>query len=97
MALGDAWHEGYMTALIDFEVAVTDEGISRSTKNPHSCRPLDRDDLTAYEKHEIRNALGYHFDPFGPPADCRDDYDLQAEILETIVLRILARRPARGA
>lgn len=91
MTIGGAWHEGYATALHDFDIRVTDQDITeRVTHNPHGSR-LGAQRLSEYERHEIRNALSYHFE------DCPGDWDLQAQILETIVERILSRRPERTA
>lgn len=91
MSLGAAWNEGYVTALNDFGIRVTNEDIeTRISRNPHTDL-IARRTLTDYECHEIRNALGYHFE------DCPGDWDTQTEIVTTIVRRILARRPDRTA
>jgi hypothetical protein len=83
-----AWHEGYATALHDFDIRVTDEQIPNLSRNPHGGH-LDTS-LTEYERAEIRQALSYHFE------DCPGEWDLQAEIVSTIVERILSRRPGRA-
>lgn len=88
---GAVWHDGYCTALKDFGIRVTEDDIeNRISKNPHGDR-IGRRRLTEYERREIRTALGYHFD------DCPVDFDLQAEIVTTVVERILSRRPERAA
>lgn len=82
------WHEGYVTALHDFDVDITDAKIATATKNPHEFTARTR--LTDYERHELRNALSYHFE------DCPGEWDLQAEIVTVVVERILSRRPERA-
>ena len=85
-----AWHEGYVTALRDFDCTVTDEKMAAATKNPYGNKG-HAGRLSEYERFEIRHALGYHFE------DCPGEWDLQTEILEVIVERILSRRPERGS
>lgn len=88
--LSAAWSEGYVTALVDFGITPTDETMAKATPNPYGSRN-GRRQLSDYERHEIRHALGYHFE------DCPGDWDTQAEILQTITERILSRRPERSA
>lgn len=84
-----AWHEGYSTALHDFDIRVTSDQIPKLSRNPHG-DGVD-ESLTEYERAEIRQALGFHFE------DCPGEWDPQAEIVTIIVERILSRRPGRGA
>ena len=86
------WHEGYITALRDFDIHPSDEDLSfRMSRNPHA-DPIARRELTDNERHEIRASLRYHFD------DCAsDELEEQATIIDVVVERILARRPARSA
>lgn len=88
--LAAAWSEGYVTAMRDFSVKPTDDMMAWATPNPYGSRN-GRRQLSDYERHEIRHALGYHFE------DCPGDWDTQTEILETIAERILSRRPERNA
>lgn len=90
-SLGAAWDEGYKTALRDFNIEVTGKDLEeRVTRCPHGDN-IDRTGLTEYEKFELRNALGYHFE------DCPGEWDLQTEIVVAVVGRILSRRPDRTA
>lgn len=86
-----AWNEGYLTALRDFGVQVSGKDLeTRVSENPHDT-PAGRRRLSDYERRELRSALGYHFE------DCLGDWEMQAEIVETTVERILSRRPERDA
>lgn len=87
-----AWEEGYHTALHDFGIQVTEKDITeRVSKNPHARRE-GRTRLSEFERFEIRHALGYHFN------DClTPEFEDQAMIIETIVERILTRRPERAS
>ena len=84
-----AWTEGYHTALYDFGIYITEEKSKKISPNPHG-QGQALGELTEHEKHDIHRALGYHFE------DCTE-WDEQAEILYIVVMRILARRPGRGA
>lgn len=85
------WAEGYHTALHDFGIRPTGKQIEGLTRNPYTSPHRARTQLNDFERNEIRNALGYHFE------DCPAEAADQLLIVETIVERILARRPARGA
>ena len=93
-SLTAAWDEGYWACLWDFGIQRTTEEAIKASQNPHGTR-WGRRNLTECEKFEIRNALGYHFGKFG----CDDPEALEetASILEVTILRMLARRPERGA
>lgn len=94
MSLGAIWDEGYVTCLWDFGIQRTTEQAIKASENPHGSR-IARRELTDYERFEIRNALGYHFGYQN--CDRVDELEETAQILEVLVLRILSRRPERGA
>lgn len=83
-----AWHEGYISALMDFDVTTTDEQIERATKNPYATTEQKRR-LSAHEIFEIRNALRFTLE------NDSEEWSLQSEIMCVIVERILSRRPER--
>lgn len=84
-SLARAWGEGYATCAHDQDIPVRPE---LASPNPYECGPVDR--LNDFERFELRTALGYHFN------DCATaDWENQVLIIETVVERMLSRRPSR--